>query len=352
VFSVSGIRSHGRSDISVVVCTYNRRVLLQHALDSLIGQETMDRFSFEIIVVDDGSNDGTSSAVQLFISKCERVRVRYCNSGGVGIAGARNKGVSEATGEWVAFFDDDQLAEPRWLLELHGIATASGAECVAGNIRISLPAAFSEPLSSLQRGLLGETCRKAGREASPDTLLTGNVLIHRGVFASVGLFDLQMKYGGEDSEFFARVQRAGIVVWNAPEAVVYHIVPESRLHDREFRYAAIRWGAGSAVFRYRSDGAIKCAAELMKRMAAAACRDMWLLGAARLRGSQLERLDRGLRLRHALGYGRAALSLVAPRWFPQRRFLDRLEFRRGSERRRPSVDIVAGNYPQAEQGLE
>jgi glycosyltransferase involved in cell wall biosynthesis len=311
----------------------------------------MGQFSFEIVVVDDGSNDGTSEVVRSAVDNCRRVSVRYCSSGGTGVAGARNKGASEATGEWIAFFDDDQWADPRWLLELHGVAIASRAECVAGNIRISLPEGFSEPLSSLQRGLLGETSRKAGREESPDTVFTGNVLIHRHVFANVGLFDVQMKYGGEDSEFFARVQRAGIVVWNAPEAVVYHIVPESRLSDRECYYSAVRWGVGSAVFRYRREGSVGCVAELMKRLAAVACRDLWLLGLARLRGCRTEEFDRRLRLRHALGYGRAALSLVAPRWLPQRTFLDGVDFRRISERRR-SADAAAPTYPQAEHGLK
>ena len=57
-----------------------------------------------------------------------------------GDAPSRNRGIAEAQGAWVAFFDDDQLAAPDWLLQLHRAAVATGAAIVGGAVRLDLPA--------------------------------------------------------------------------------------------------------------------------------------------------------------------------------------------------------------------
>jgi glycosyltransferase involved in cell wall biosynthesis len=91
---------------SVVIPTYNRLALLQRALKSVV-QQTID--DYEIVVVDDGSTDGTVEMLQAQYG--ERVRV-LVNKGPRGGSAARNVGIQEAAGSWIAFLDSDDWWEP------------------------------------------------------------------------------------------------------------------------------------------------------------------------------------------------------------------------------------------------
>jgi len=90
--------------VSVVVTTYNQRAYVAAAIESALGQTFADR---EVIVVDDGSTDGTDAIVASF-----GTRVRLIRQENQGVAGSRNTGVLNTRGELVAFLDGDDLWEP------------------------------------------------------------------------------------------------------------------------------------------------------------------------------------------------------------------------------------------------
>jgi glycosyltransferase involved in cell wall biosynthesis len=110
--------------VSVVIPTYNRSDLLVETLQSVFAQTFRD---FEVIVVDDGSTDDTLERLSLFR---ERVRVISQPNGGVGVA--RNRGIAEASGRYVALLDHDDLWMPEKLarqvrfLEEHSTCIAVG----------------------------------------------------------------------------------------------------------------------------------------------------------------------------------------------------------------------------------
>lgn len=99
--------------ISVVVCTYNRCVLLREAILSLF-EQNIDKNAYEIIVVDNNSTDDTRFAVSE-ISKGKTPIVRYVQEYQQGLSFARNTGAREATGEIIAYIDDDATADIGWL---------------------------------------------------------------------------------------------------------------------------------------------------------------------------------------------------------------------------------------------
>jgi hypothetical protein len=115
---------------SVIIPTYNRADLLREALDSLFAQTFTD---YEVIVVDDGSTDDTAN----FLSTLgDRVRVFRQKNQGPGAA--RNLGIANARGEFVAFLDSDDLWCP-WALEVY-------AQVIADNRNVSFVAGHGEPL--------------------------------------------------------------------------------------------------------------------------------------------------------------------------------------------------------------
>jgi len=99
--------------ISVVLPTYNRSESLRRILSSL-ERQTLPASRFEVIVVDDGSTDGTASVAGEFVSRGS-LRVEYIRGAHEGPGASRNRGVSRARGGIIAFIEDDVTPEPDWL---------------------------------------------------------------------------------------------------------------------------------------------------------------------------------------------------------------------------------------------
>jgi len=116
--------------VSVVIPTYNRRALLVEAVGTVRSQTQDD---FELVIVDDGSTDGTAEALQSLIAGDPRARViRQSNHG---TAMARNRGVAEARAPWVAFLDSDDLWESEYLAsQLCALADDPEADLVVGDV--------------------------------------------------------------------------------------------------------------------------------------------------------------------------------------------------------------------------
>lgn len=93
---------------SVVITTYNRVSTLPRAIESVLTQRGVD---FELIVVDDGSTDQTPT----FLNQISDPRVTWIRRDNGGLSAARNTGIAQASGDWVTFLDDDDLALPGWL---------------------------------------------------------------------------------------------------------------------------------------------------------------------------------------------------------------------------------------------
>ncbi|MFQ5730469.1 MAG: glycosyltransferase family 2 protein [Planctomycetaceae bacterium] len=218
-------------DITVVVCTYNRAEMLRDALESLSRLQLSAGRRVEVLVVDNASTDDTAVVVRAFESGA--VPVRYIREPQPGVVHARNRGVAESRGEWIAFFDDDQLADPNWLAELHAAALRQNVRCVGGCVTLKLPDSVCRDLSPVCRMLLGETAgrntaRKYSHRFTPGA---GNLMLHRSVFEDVGVFDPAFGQRGEDTDLFLRILAAGIGGWFTPTAVVHHVIPPERLSD-------------------------------------------------------------------------------------------------------------------------
>ena len=119
---------------SVVVCTYNRADMLGGALDSLV-EQTLDKDLHEIMVVNNASEDSTAQVVQGSQRKHPECRIVYLYEAVQGLAQARNTGLQDARGEFVAFMDDDARAKPDWLeIALQCFEEADPSPVVAGGV--------------------------------------------------------------------------------------------------------------------------------------------------------------------------------------------------------------------------
>src|SRR4051812_5349711 len=91
--------------VSVIIPAYNRKAMLCESIDSVLAQNCRD---FELIVVDDGSTDGTADELAARYG----TRIRVLKQANRGVAAARNLGVSRSCGEYIAFLDSDDLWKP------------------------------------------------------------------------------------------------------------------------------------------------------------------------------------------------------------------------------------------------
>jgi glycosyltransferase involved in cell wall biosynthesis len=219
-------------EISIVVCTYNRASMLREALASLYHLTTDDRFDYEIVVIDNASTDGTPTAIATAAAECP-VPLRGIREGVQGIVAARNRGIQEARGRWIAFFDDDQLADRRWLAELNSGAQEVSSRVVGGAVVVALPQGCQRRLAPTVRMLLGEAVPsdrplRYGGRLTPGC---GNLMVERSVFEEVGVFEHTVDGRGEDTDLFYRIQRAGIASWYFPSAIIHHQTPPQRLAE-------------------------------------------------------------------------------------------------------------------------
>ncbi len=316
--------------VTVVVCTYTRDNYLRRALESLVRQETPD-FTYEVVVVDDESTDDTPAVVAQADAHAP-VPVRYVlQPGREGLAHVRNRGVAEMQGDWLVFFDDDQLAEPGWLRQLLQVAHDHDARLVGGPRRLHLPDETMAQLGPVSRSLLGENLYEgppavlSGKELPT----TGNLLIHREVIDNVGAFDPKFS-GNEDTEFLQRARAAGYAIWTAPAAMCAHLIPQYRTEETYFRWTSLRWGHAFAKLDAKNHGTPRMLAYAAARLGQAVIVTWPRWIAARLRGDAAEALDRKLMLWRAQGYARTALWFIAPGLFPQRKFISSVDF--GKER--------------------
>ena len=100
--------------ITVIICTYNRCDLLKSVMETLIDQKLPPDY-YELIIVDNNSNDSTKEFVQKFTVQNSKYNIRYILEPNQGLSHARNRGWKEAKGEYVAYTDDDCKIPPEWL---------------------------------------------------------------------------------------------------------------------------------------------------------------------------------------------------------------------------------------------
>lgn len=315
--------------ISVVICTYNRADKLREALETAAQQETSGGLDYEVVVIDDGSTDHTKEVVESLAAEM-KAPVRYVYQGGRGgIAPARNRGVEEAAHPWIVFFDDDQLADPHWLEHLAEVARAHGADCIGGPRCLDIAPEALAKLGPVCRGILGENLYEGPPEilTGKELPTTGNLLISKKIFDTVGIFDANAKSSGEDADLLGRARRAGFDIWTAPKAMVAHMIPEYRLTEPYFRWVSLRWGNQFARMDHNRGGLPRVLAQCAGRVAQALLLNAPKLALALARGDAAGAIDRKILLWRAWGYVRTSLHLLSPALFPQKQFLEQLHFR-------------------------
>jgi succinoglycan biosynthesis protein ExoM len=211
--------------ISVCVCTYKRPHLLERLFKELSDQEAQGLFTYSLVIADNDQLRSAESTVRdLAASTC--MAVKYCVEPRQSIALARNKAVENATGDFVAFIDDDEFPAAEWLLNLFKTCADYNVDGVLGPVKRH----FDEtPPQWMTKSTFYERPEyETGYVLTWRQGRSGNLLVKRELFtAGSQPFDPQFRTG-EDQDFLRRMMDHGrVFVW-CNEAVVYEVVPPVR----------------------------------------------------------------------------------------------------------------------------
>jgi len=224
-FGAFGVKS-----VTVVTPTLNRPGPLRRAGMSVLGQTGLAGRSVEWIVADNSADGSADHALDGMAAS--QIAFRVIRARELGVASARNAGVAAASGDWIAFLDDDEEASPTWLSELLRVAEASGADAAFGPI-------VARAESGAPRGAIHPYFERTLEcsDGADITDLVARLGCNNSMFsrarclAGAGPFDTRLNQsGGEDSLLLMQAALDGRRFVYAAGATVAEWVPDSRLN--------------------------------------------------------------------------------------------------------------------------
>ena len=205
--------------VSVVIPTYNRLPILKKCLDSLENQILIDEFfDYEVVIVDDGSTDGTIKWLEENIQTFPHLRFFEQSHGGPALG--RNLGVEKSNGDLIIFIDSDLVVDKYFLMNHVNSLTKAwkkqrNRKCFTYGSVINT-SNFNNPKSEPFKL----------QDLSWAYFATGNVAIDKKVLEKSGLFDTSFHlYGWEDLELGERLRNMGVKLIKCPKAIGYHWHP-------------------------------------------------------------------------------------------------------------------------------
>jgi GT2 family glycosyltransferase len=194
---------------SVIVCTYNGSATLRECLE---GIQELDYPDYEVIVVDDGSTDATAITAEQFDVRLIRTENR-------GLSAARNTGLEAATGEIVAYIDDDARPDRHWLRYIAaGLAGTSHAGVGGPNVAPPSEGLVAECVDATPGGPIHVLLSDREAEHIPGC----NMAFRRSALEEIGGFDPQFHVAGDDVDICWRLRDAGWTLGFSPGAMVWH----------------------------------------------------------------------------------------------------------------------------------
>ena len=195
--------------ISVIVCSYNGARTIRDCFEGLL---LLEYPNFEVIVVDDGSRDGTAAIAHEY-------GFRLISTENRGLSSARNTGLAAATGEIVAYIDDDAWPDPHWLMYLAATFLSTDHVGVGGP---NIPPGGDGPIAECVANAPGGPVHVLLSDREAEHIPGCNMAFRRAALEAIGGFDPQFRTAGDDVDICWRLQQQGWTIGFSPGAMVWH----------------------------------------------------------------------------------------------------------------------------------
>lgn len=237
-------------DVSIAICTYNHRDSLRLTLDAIGRARLPQGLKCELMIIDNGSNDGTAELAKSYLLK-NQIPIIYVLEPRLGQCFARNAGLAAARGRVIMFTDDDVRPPTDWIEGMCAPLFAGKADAVAGGVRIA-PHLERPWMGWMHRAWLASTDNLNPLE--PEHMVGASMAFARKVLERVPAFDTELGPGAsgfhDESLFSFQIRRAGFKILSAFDVVVEHHFDESRLTRASFLDIACKMGRSSAYWAY------------------------------------------------------------------------------------------------------
>lgn len=242
--------AHQTLALTLAITTYNRAQELKRALDSIAQLACPAHYQTEILVINNNSSDQTASMLEQIVVKWNKPQIRVIFESRQGLSHARNRALTEARGEWIAYMDDDQEISPDYLIEFARAQRLTSAQCIGGRIiyRLNqpLPAWLPPLIRTVGQLDLGDKTRKL--QAPPQFLKGGNIAFHCATLRRVGGFDTrlgrngQSLLAGEEDDVQLRIvaQGGSVEYWHG--LLQYNHLPDCKLRKSYWRRHFFHYG--------------------------------------------------------------------------------------------------------------
>ncbi len=213
------------NQVSIVLPTYNRIDRLRRMIAALEEQDCA-KDSFEVLIVSDGSTDGTDDFLKSLATPMKLLPLFQPNQGP---AAARNLGVQRASAALILFLDDDVLPVPALISEHLRLHAAHGEEAVVLGPMLTPPNYRMSPWVQWEQSMLAkqyEAMRRGDYQPTARQFYTGNASLARRLLIEAGGFDPTFRRG-EDVELAYRLEKCGVQFLFNPAAIVYHYAERS-----------------------------------------------------------------------------------------------------------------------------
>jgi glucosyl-dolichyl phosphate glucuronosyltransferase len=250
--------------ITIAICTYNRAGYLKDTLDDL-SEQTISLRQYEILVVNNNSNDGTDMVCEIFSRTRPEFNFRWVDERNQGLSYARNRAAREAAAPVIIYIDDDvHLPETFVQQALEYIEKRPSTMCAGGRIFVSFDKEENEPdwIPAELMPMFGLHDLGDNDQLYPPSNFPrgGNMMIRRTVFDAFGYFDTQLGrsgkilLGSEEKAFFDRIRKNGVELHYWAKLELTHRIGSARLEKEYLKKQSV--GIGQSE-RLRLQGSFK-----------------------------------------------------------------------------------------------
>ena len=218
--------------ISVIICTRNRADSLRQTLNSVFDPTNLQSPDWEVVVVDNNSDDHTAQ-VCLDYQATFPGHFRFLVEKNVSKSKALNAAIAAARGEFLAFTDDDVTCAPNCLQRMQAVLLEYSADAIQGRILLDCEGGHPDWLDHYLGLTVGWRDCSGQVVELQGTLCGTNMIVRAEVFRKLGGFSPELGPGviglGEDTEFSLRMRQAGCRLLYAPQILIWHRLPRTRL---------------------------------------------------------------------------------------------------------------------------
>lgn len=221
-----------RKTLSIIIASYNTRDLTLAAVNSIIGQKP--EINYEIIIVDDGSTDGSVEALRKLEKESDKLKL-IINEKNLGYVQTNNKGIKAASGIYILLLNSDTVVKKGVLEELinfarsHKDAGVVGAKLLNADGTLQ-PSCYHLPTIKNaileywlgRKGLFEKYAPKGNRPAEVEAVVGAAFLITPEAVKKVGVLNTAYKSYFEDMDYCRTVRRKGLKVYYLPQAEIMH----------------------------------------------------------------------------------------------------------------------------------